>query len=126
MIAKDGVSDDTVSCAEILQMRRLLILRPHNLINVPHYCHYHPPTPAPIPSNKADVLQVNRYGDICFGLLCFFIVYLLIAKKVLFTFQKSSAIQPWSISTPASVEPFIIVNSPRAKKGKGFRENRRN
>ena len=90
MIAKDGVSDDTVSCAEILQMRRLLILRPHNLITGSHYCHYQPPTPtpAPIPTYKADVFQVNQYGDICFGLVCLIIVYSLIAKKVLFTFQK--------------------------------------
>ena len=72
--------------------------------------------PGPHPHQQADVLQVNQYGDICFGLVCLIIVYLQLEKKVLFTFQKSSAIRPWSISTPASAEPFIIVNSARGKK----------
>ena len=90
MIAKDGVSDDTVSCAEILQMRRLLILRPASqsyhcspllpLSTTPH--------PGLHPHQQADVLQVNQYGNISFGLVCLIIVYLQLAKKVLFTFQK--------------------------------------
>ena len=70
------------------------------------------PHPGLHPHQQADVLhQVNQYGDICFGLVCLIIVYLQLAKKVLFSFQKSSAIRPWSISTPASAaEPFIFVN----------------